>query len=46
MLSYVAGLRVGEIAALRAGDLCDSQGRGCEKLRFSAAVTEVASARS
>jgi hypothetical protein len=45
MLSYLARLRVGEVAVLRWGHLLDGTGRGCEQLRFSAAVTEVASAR-
>lgn len=45
MLSYFAGLRVGEIAALRWGDLLDAQGRAREQLRLSAAVTKGGHAR-
>ncbi|WP_373622172.1 hypothetical protein [Methylobacterium sp. OAE515] len=45
MLSYLAGLRVGEIAALRWGDLLDAQGRAREQLRLSAAVTKGGHAR-
>jgi integrase/recombinase XerD len=45
MLSYLAGLRVGEIAALRWGDLLDGQGRAREQLRLSAAVTKGGHAR-
>jgi integrase/recombinase XerD len=45
MLSYLAGLRVGEIAALRWGDLLDSEGRVREQLRLSAAVTKGGHAR-
>ena len=40
MLSYLAGLRVGEIAALRWGDLVDGEGKVREQLRLSAAVTK------
>lgn len=45
MLSYLAGLRVGEIASLRWGDLLDRQGRVREQLRLSAAVTKGGHAR-
>lgn len=45
MLSYLAGLRVGEIAALRWGDLLDGEGRVREQLRLSAAVTKGGYAR-
>lgn len=45
MLSYLAGLRVGEIAALRWGDLLDGEGRVREQLRLSAAVTKGGHAR-
>ncbi|SFM85003.1 integrase/recombinase XerD [Methylobacterium pseudosasicola] len=45
MLSYLAGLRVGEIAALRWGDLVDGEGRVREQLRLSAAVTKGGHAR-
>lgn len=45
MLSYLAGLRVGEIAALRWSDLLDGEGRVREQLRLSAAVTKGGHAR-
>lgn len=45
MLSYLAGLRVGEIAALRWGDLLDGEGRVREQLRLSAAVMKGVHAR-
>jgi integrase/recombinase XerD len=45
MLSYLAGLRVGEIAALRWSDLLDSEGRVREQLRLSVAVTKGGNAR-
>lgn len=45
MLSYMAGLRVGEIAALRWGDLVDGEGKVREQLRLSAAVTKGGHAR-
>ncbi|TXN42180.1 site-specific integrase [Methylobacterium sp. WL7] len=45
MLSYLAGLRVGEIASLRWGDLLDGEGRVREQLRLSAAVTKGGHAR-
>jgi integrase/recombinase XerD len=45
MLSYLAGLRVGEIATLRWGDLLDSEGKVREQLRLSAAVTKGGHAR-
>lgn len=45
MLSYLAGLRVGEIAALRWGDLLGGDGRACEQLRLSAAMTKGGHAR-
>jgi integrase/recombinase XerD len=45
MLSYLAGLRVGEIATLRWGDLLDSGGKVREQLRLSAAVTKGGYAR-
>ena len=40
MLSYLAGLRVGEIASLRWGDLIDGEGNVREQQRLSAAVTK------
>jgi integrase/recombinase XerD len=45
MLSYLAGLRVGEITALRWGDLLDGEGRVREQPRLSAAVTKGGHAR-
>ncbi|MGE7157648.1 tyrosine-type recombinase/integrase [Methylorubrum rhodesianum] len=45
MLSYLAGLRVGEIAALCWGDLLDGEGRVREQLRLSAAITKGGHAR-
>jgi len=45
MLSYLAGLRVGEIASLRWCDLLDSEGKVQEQLRLSAAVTKGGHAR-
>lgn len=45
MLSYLAGLRVGEIAALRWGDLLDGEGSVREQLRLSAVVTKGGQAR-
>ena len=45
MLSYLAGLRVGEIASLRWNDLLDGEGKVREQLRLSAAVTKGSHAR-
>jgi integrase/recombinase XerD len=45
MLSYLAGLRVGEIASLRWSDLLDVEGKVREQLRLSAAVTKGGHAR-
>jgi integrase/recombinase XerD len=45
MLSYLAGLRVGEIASLRWSDLLDGEGKVLEQLRLSAAVTKGGHAR-
>ncbi|TXN83882.1 site-specific integrase [Methylobacterium sp. WL8] len=45
MLSYLAGLRVGEIASLRWSDLLDDEGKVREQLRLSAAVTKGGHAR-
>ncbi|MFF8801438.1 MULTISPECIES: tyrosine-type recombinase/integrase [unclassified Methylobacterium] len=45
MLSYLAGLRVGEIATLCWGDLLDGGGKVREQLRLSAAVTKGGYAR-
>lgn len=46
MLSYLAGLRVGEIAALEWGDFFDVDGKVREQLRLSAAVTKGEHARA
>ena len=45
MLSYLAGLRVGEIASLRWSDLLDGGGKVREQLRLSSAVTKGGHAR-
>jgi integrase/recombinase XerD len=45
MLSYLAGLRVGEVASLRWGYLLDGDGKVREQLRLSAAVTKGGHAR-
>ncbi|WP_246690007.1 site-specific integrase [Methylobacterium sp. WL7] len=45
MLSYLAGLRVGEVASLRWCDLLDGDGKIREQLRLSAAVTKGGHAR-
>lgn len=45
MLSYLAGLRVGEIASLQWNDLVDGEGKVREQLRLSAAVTKGGHAR-
>ena len=45
MLSYLAGLRVGEIASLRWCDLLDGEGKVREQLRLRAAVTKGGHAR-
>ncbi|KQO59709.1 integrase [Methylobacterium sp. Leaf87] len=45
MLSYFAGLRVGEIASLHWNDLVDGEGKVREQLRLSAAVTKGGHAR-
>ncbi|KQQ24134.1 integrase [Methylobacterium sp. Leaf125] len=45
MMSYLAGLRVGEIASLEWGDLVDGDGKIREQLRLSAAVTKGGYAR-
>ncbi len=45
MLSYLAGLRVGEIASLRWSDLIDGEGKVREQLRLSATVTKGGHAR-
>lgn len=46
MLSYMGGLRVGEIAALKVGDVLDSEGRVREQVRLSAAITKGGHART
>ena len=40
MLSFLAGLRVGEIAALRASDVVDGEGRVRDQLRLNPAYTK------
>lgn len=45
MLSYLAGLRVGETASLRWSDILDDEGEAREQLRLSAAVTKGGHAR-
>ncbi|WP_024587610.1 site-specific integrase [Aliihoeflea sp. 2WW] len=45
MLSHLAGLRVGEIASLRVGDVIDSDGQVRDQIRLSAAVTKGGHAR-
>ena len=45
MLSYQAGLRVGEIAALTVGDVIDRDGAVRDQLRLSAAITKGGHAR-
>jgi integrase/recombinase XerD len=46
MLSYLAGLRVGEIAALKVGDVLDRSGAVREQLRLEAAITKGGHART
>lgn len=45
MFSYLAGLRVGEIASLKVGDIIDGDGKVREQLRLSAEVTKGGHAR-
>ncbi len=45
MLSYLAGLRVGEIAALKVADVVDGEGQVGEQLRLSATITKGGHAR-
>ncbi|KAA0682016.1 tyrosine-type recombinase/integrase [Roseomonas genomospecies 6] len=45
MLSYLAGLRVGEIAALTWGDVLDSNGTVREQVRLAAEITKGGHAR-
>lgn len=45
MLSYQAGLRVGEIAALKLADVIDKDGEVRDQIRLSAAVTKGGHAR-
>ena len=40
MLSFLAGLRVGEIAALRVGDMVDGEGRVRDQLRLNPSHTK------
>lgn len=45
MLSHLAGLRVGEIASLRVGDVIDNDAQVRDQIRLSAAVTKGGHAR-
>ena len=45
-LSWLAGMRVGEIAALSVGDLVDAEGRVREQIQLTAAQTKGDSART
>ena len=45
ILSHMAGLRVGEIAALTIRDVIDSEGKVREQIRLSAAITKGGHAR-
>ncbi|MBP2231743.1 integrase/recombinase XerD [Azospirillum agricola] len=45
MLSYLAGLRVGEIAALTCGDVLDGNGAVREQIRLNAEITKGGHAR-
>lgn len=45
MLSHLAGLRVGEIAALTVRDVIDSEGKVREQIRLAAAITKGGHAR-
>ena len=45
MLSHLAGLRVGEIAALTVRDVIDNEGRAREQLRLSGEITKGGHAR-
>ena len=46
MLSYLAGMRVGEIAALKVSDVFEVDGRVKEQIRLSSAQTKGAEART
>lgn len=46
MLSFYAGLRVGEIAALRISDILDSRGEVREQIRLRASITKSGEART
>ena len=46
MLSYLAGMRVGEIAALRVSDVYEADGRVKEQIRLSSAQTKGGEART
>ena len=46
MLSHLAGLRVGEIAALKLGDVVDGEGRVRDQLRLSPSQTKGEFART
>src|SRR5512144_776930 len=45
MLSYLAGLRVGEIAALKVGDVFDSDGKVRDQILLKASYTKGKEAR-
>lgn len=45
MLSFYAGMRVGEIAALTMGDVLDGQGRVRDQIRLRAEITKGGNAR-
>ena len=46
MLTYLAGMRVGEIAALKAADVYEADGRVKEQVRLSSAQTKGSEART
>ncbi len=46
MLSFLAGLRVGEIAALRVSDVVDGEGRARDQLRLNPAHTKGGASRT
>ena len=46
MLSYLAGMRVGEIAALKVGDVFDSDGKVRDQIRLKASYTKGNEART
>lgn len=46
MLSFFAGMRVGEIAALKVGDVLDAQGRVKDQILLRGAITKSGEART